>query len=232
MGTKITRFVWIAVAALLVFSGQAYSRAAAEQNLRVSPEHGETLFMDRNMTCYTVREGDTLSEIAAEFNISLPALIRANKLNTTLIRPNEVLLIPGQGADIEAVLSRGNFSRDDLMMLARAIYAEARGESFLGQVAVGAVILNRVESSDFPKTIREVVMQRNKNTYQFSPVADGSINLEPDETAINAAIQAMMGYDPTGGALFFYNPEIASDKWIRTLPVLARIGNHVFATRT
>lgn len=67
--------------------------------------------------------------------------------------------------------------------------------------------------------------------FQFSPVGDGSINLEPDETAINAAIQALMGRDPTKGALFFYNPRTASDQWIRTLPVVTRIGNHVFATK-
>lgn len=232
MSTKFTRFVRIVMAVLLIFGGQAFSRAAAEQNLKGSQDRGATVFMDRNMVCYTIREGDTLSEIAASFGVSLPALIRANKITSTLIHPDDVLLIPGRGANVEEALSRGNFSREDLMILARAIYAEARGESFTGQVAVGAVILNRLKSPDFPKTIREVIMQRNKNTYQFSPVADGSINLEPDDTAVNAAIQAMMGWDPTGGALFFYNPDIASDKWIRTLPVAVRIGNHVFANKT
>ena len=179
---------------------------------------------------YTVRSGDTLFKIAKQYDISLNSLVKTNKLNSTLIYPNEVLVIPGQTDDVQAVLSRG-FSREDLHMLAKAIHAEARGESFTGQVAVGAVILNRLKSPDFPKTIEAVIMQKNNNVYQFTPVADGTIHLEPDESSIKAAVQAMKGWDPTSGALFFYNPKIATDKWIRTLPVEAKIGNHVFAGR-
>lgn len=178
--------------------------------------------------CYTVCEGDNLSEIAKKFDVSLSSLLRANKLKTTVIYPGNVLLIPGRAIDAEQILSRG-YSREDLNMLARAIYAEARGECFEGQVAVGAVILNRVKHKDFPKSIREVVMQNNRKTYQFTPVQDGTINLEPDEVSYNAAAQAMLGWDPTEGALYFYNPITASDMWIRTLPVMGRIGNHVFA---
>jgi len=74
-------------------------------------------------------------------------------------------------------------------------------------------------------------MESNPYVYQFSPVEDGSINLEPDEIAINAAIQAFMKKDPTNGALFFYNPKTATDNWIRQLPVIVRIGNHVFARK-
>lgn len=232
MSTAISRFVGVVAVVLFILGGQAMGRATAEQNLKGVAETGIEALVDSGMICYTVREGDTLSEIAAHFDISLRSLVQANKLDTTVIHPSDVLLIPGKSADLDTVLSRGNFSREDLYLLARAIYAEARGESFTGQVAVGAVILNRLESPDFPKSIREVIMQRNKSTYQFSPVADGSINLEPDKTAINAAAQALLGWDPTNGALFFYNPHIASDKWIKTLPVMARIGNHVFASRT
>lgn len=184
----------------------------------------------RQLVCYRIKEGDTLSEIAERYNVPLWQLIKTNKLSTTLIRPKEILIIPNRvvGALAES-LSRGNASRDDVMMLARAIYAEARGESFTGQVAVGAVILNRTASPFFPCTVREVVMQGNGVTHQFTPVDNGSINLTPDEIAINAALQALIGEDPTNGALFFYNPRIASDQWIRTLPVVTCIGNHVFA---
>lgn len=163
--------------------------------------------------------------------MTLQSVIRANRLSRTVIHPKQVLLIPGANPDFEIALSRG-YTRDDVFMLARAIHAEARGESFTGQVAVGAVILNRLESEQFPGSIREIVMQKNNGTYQFTPVQDGSINLEPDEIAICAAIQAMAGHDPTNGALYFYNPETATDKWIRTLPVQTRIGNHVFATKS
>ncbi len=181
------------------------------------------------VVCYTVQPGDTLSEIAEVFNVSLNKLVEANNLRSSTIRPNEILVIPDKLKT--SSLSRGNILRDELILLARAIHAEARGESFTGKVAVGAVILNRVSSPKFPGTIGEVILQRDKHTVQFSPVADGTINLTPDEVAIKAALEALRGTDPTGGALFFYNPQIASDQWIKTLPVVTRIGNHVFATK-
>lgn len=177
---------------------------------------------------YKVKEGDTLYDIAREHQVSLRDLMKVNNLSGDLIRPGDNLVLPEKIKPAK-YLSRG-ISREELMLLARLIYAEARGEDFEGQVAVGAVILNRLASPHFPKTIPEVIFQRCNRVYQFSPVADGSINLEPDEKAIQAAIAALSGRDPTGGALFFYNPELSKDQWIRTLPVLTRIGNHVFAT--
>ncbi|MEW6424329.1 MAG: cell wall hydrolase [Bacillota bacterium] len=220
---KHLKLTALLVLALLITQGFFIFCAQAQE---------KDLFACRNLVCYTVQKGDTLSGISKQFNVPLPQLIKANKLSHTLIRPGEVLLIPGRTAGmVPEALSRGNISRDDLLLLARIIYAEARGESFTGQVAVGAVILNRVASPHFPKTIREVIMQSGPYVCQFTPVADGSINLEPDEVAINAALQALMGKDPTNGALFFYNPRTATDKWIRQLPVIAQIGNHVFATR-
>lgn len=186
----------------------------------------------RRLLCYTIQEGDTLSGISQKFDVSLGQLIKVNKLRSTLIRPGEVLIIPERAAGmVTETISRSNIPRDDLLLLARIIYAEARGESFTGQVAVGAVVLNRVASPYFPKTIREVILQSNPYVHQFTPVADGSINLEPDEIAVNAALQALQGKDPTNGALFFYNPQTAPDRWIRQLPVVARIGNHVFAAK-
>ncbi len=181
---------------------------------------------------YTIQAGDTLSEIAYEFNVDLKQLIRVNNLKTTVIHPRQKLVLPPEGEMETTVLSRGNISREELMLLARAIHAEARGEDFLGQVAVGAVIVNRVHSKHFPDTVREVIMQRNKHVFQFTPVSNGTINLEPDQSAIDAALEALEGNDPTGGALFFYNPTISTDKWITTLPVVTRIGRHVFATKT
>lgn len=186
----------------------------------------------RYLISYRIKTGDTLSGIAGDFNVSLADLIKINKLHGTLIKPGEIVIIPGRENSFSpAFLSRGSIFREDVMLLAKAIYSEARGESFTGQVAVGAVILNRVDNPAFPKSIKDVIMQSNDYVYQFTPVANGSINLTPDETAVNAAIQAVLGEDPTGGALFFYNPEIASDQWIRNLPVIGCIGNHVFATK-
>lgn len=113
----------------------------------------------------------------------------------------------------------------DLYLLARVVYGEARGEPYTGQVAVAAVVLNRVASPDFPNTISGVVYQ----PWAFTCVNDGQINLTPDEIAINAARDAMNGWDPTYGALYYYNPETATSQWIKQLDIHLTIGRHVFA---
>ena len=120
--------------------------------------------------------------------------------------------------------SSGNgYTNSDTYLLARCIYGEARGESYTGQVAVGAV--NRVRSSDFPNTISGVIYQK----HAFTAVSDGQINLTPDQTAINAAKDAMNGWDPTGGCLYYYNPVTATSEWIFSRETVITIGKHVFA---
>lgn len=118
-----------------------------------------------------------------------------------------------------------SYSNSDINLLARAVYGEARGESYTGQVAVAAVILNRVKSPSFPNTISGVIYQ----PYAFTAVADGQINLTPNATAIKAAKDAMNGWDPTGGAIYYYNPATATSKWIYSKKVTTTIGRHVFA---
>lgn len=115
-------------------------------------------------------------------------------------------------------------SSSDVYLLARCVYGEARGESYKGQVAVAAVVLNRVKSSSFPNTISGVIYQPGA----FSVVSDGQINLTPNDTALKAARDAMNGWDPTGGCLYYYNPAKTSNKWILSRPIMMRIGNHVF----
>lgn len=112
----------------------------------------------------------------------------------------------------------------NIELLARAVYGEARGEPYAGQVAVAAVILNRVEDSRFPKTISGVVYQSGA----FDVVADGQINLTPNSTAYQAARDALNGWDPTYGCLYYYNPKTATNAWIRQLPISVTIGSHVF----
>ncbi len=116
-------------------------------------------------------------------------------------------------------------SSSDLYLLAKCVYAEARGEPYQGQVAVAAVILNRVKSSQFPNTLAGVIYQ----PYAFTAVSDGQINLEPNQTAYNAARDAMNGWDPTYGCLFYYNPAKTTSKWIYSRQVVVTIGDHVFA---
>ncbi|MFW6306238.1 MAG: cell wall hydrolase [Bacillota bacterium] len=118
------------------------------------------------------------------------------------------------------------YSDSDVHLLARVIHGESRGEPYEGQVAVGAVVLNRVKSSHFPNTIRDVIYQAK----QFSAVGDGQINLTPNSTSYKAAEDAMRGIDPSLGALFFYNPKKARTlDWLSTRKTTIIIGDHVFA---
>ena len=114
----------------------------------------------------------------------------------------------------------------DLQLLARAINGEARGESYEGQVAVGAVILNRVKHADFPNTIAGVIYQ----TGAFTAVSDGQINVPIDEnsTVFKAAQDAMNGWDPTNGCIYYFNPDTATSSWIWTKTIVKRIGKHNF----
>ena len=121
--------------------------------------------------------------------------------------------------------STGNVSESDLNLLARCVYGESRGEPYTGQVAVAAVVLNRVRSSKFPNTIKGVIYQAGA----FTAVSDGQINLTPNQSAYNAARDALAGWDPTGGCLYYYNPDTATSSWIWSLTVHIKIGNHNFA---
>lgn len=120
--------------------------------------------------------------------------------------------------------SSGGVSSADLNLLARVIYGEARGEPYTGQVAVAAVVLNRVKSASFPNTIAGVIYQSGA----FDCVADGQINLTPNDTAKKAAQDALNGWDPTYGCLYYYNPRTATNKWMLSRPVKLSIGNHAF----
>jgi N-acetylmuramoyl-L-alanine amidase len=121
--------------------------------------------------------------------------------------------------------SGGGMSSGDLYLLARVVYGEARGEPYAGKVAVAAVVLNRVDSGKFPTTIAGVVYQPGA----FDAVSDGQINLTPDEESVRAARDAMNGWDPSGGAIYYYNPSTATSAWIWSRPIIAVIGGHNFA---
>ncbi len=122
--------------------------------------------------------------------------------------------------------SGGGYSSGDVEMLARMISGEARGEPYTGQVAVGAVILNRVEHSSFPNSISGVLYQNGA----FDALTDGQFNKPATESAKRAARDALNGWDPSGGAIYYYNPSTATNKWIRSRPIITRIGKHVFCS--
>lgn len=121
----------------------------------------------------------------------------------------------------------GEVTPEERELLARVIYGEGRGEPYEGQVAIGAVILNRVENENFPDTISDVVYQSGA----FDAVYDGQVWLEPNETAFRAADDAINGWDPTKGALYYWNPQTATSRWIWSVPITYSVGRHVFGKR-
>lgn len=123
-----------------------------------------------------------------------------------------------------ALAASGTYSQNDVMVLAKMIYGEARGESYVGQVAVGAVILNRVRDKKFPDSVYSVCFQPGA----FDAVRDGQYYMEPNQSSINAAKAAINGWDPTYGALYYWNPATATSKWIWSRKIVTQIGKHVF----
>ncbi|MBZ4653243.1 MAG: cell wall hydrolase SleB [Peptococcaceae bacterium] len=172
---------------------------------------------------YVVKKDDTLAKIAKKFGVSVTQLKSANSLKSDYITVGQQLRIPGQYTAARS--STRPFTQEDLYWLSRAVYGEARGEPYVGQVAVAAVILNRVENKNFPNTIKGVIFE----PLAFTAVADGQIYLEPNSSALRAAREALAGSDPSGGALYYWNPAKATSKWIWSRPIIKRIGNHVFA---
>jgi N-acetylmuramoyl-L-alanine amidase len=192
---------------------------------------------------HTVSPGDTMWGIARRFGTGLPALLAVNpRVSPAHIFPGQLINIPA--ADLAAadpvrpgaLPSRGgqrsggghNFSQQEINLLARLVHAEAAGEPFVGQVAVAASVLNRLISPIFPNTLRDVIYQVAYGFYQYSPVLDDRIYLPANRTAYQAVFEALAGWDPSLGALGFFNPRKTDNQWVRQQSVTTVIGNHVF----
>jgi N-acetylmuramoyl-L-alanine amidase len=192
---------------------------------------------DNNLPTHKVVQGESLFLVSRHYGVTVNELRRLNNLTSDEILAGQVLTLPAGAkpqAQVMQTASRNStarrFTENDVYWLAKIINAEARGENYEGQVAVGAVVLNRVRSSNFPNTVYGVIFEKwDGKYYQFSPVLDGSINLEPNQTAYKAARDAINGWDPSGGALYFYNPETSTNRWIFDRPIIKKIGKHVFA---
>lgn len=124
----------------------------------------------------------------------------------------------------QAMADNDTYNNNDVLVLAKMIHAEARGEPYIGKVAVGAVILNRVEDKKFPNSVYSVCFQPGA----FDAIRDGQYYMEPNQSSINAAKAALNGWDPTYGALYYWNPSTATSKWIWSRKIITQIGKHVF----
>ncbi|HLS08384.1 cell wall hydrolase [Lentibacillus sp.] len=166
---------------------------------------------------YTVQQGESFHSIANEHGISLVNLQIANQRSGSQVIAGETIKIPD------------SVSREDRELMAKLVHAEAKGEPYEGKVAVATVILNQVDSNDFPDTVKSVIYQKVNGHYAFSPVKNGAINggyTEEDMRAVNEAI-AFRGQG--NGSLYFYNPDKVSSDWVQSREATVKIGDHLFA---
>jgi spore germination cell wall hydrolase CwlJ-like protein len=240
---KITAFLllaWTGFCLLALPVGLISSRKSVTKH-RLPPKVGSTTPVKTQSPTRAVAKvvKPELNKVTTGANIkvgaSLPGVATKKPLPTVNASPlAKPARKPSQPVNT-AVLSKNSQTKQQpqkaadsayqFQMLARIISAEAKGEPFHGQVAVGAVILNRIASGRFPKTIAANVLKPG----QFEPVANGSIWNEPTASAYRAAHLSLKGWDPTGGALYFFNPVKTSSRWIWSRPIVKRIGAHVFA---
>lgn len=209
---------------VLVISAIAYSRNNTTQTLSQIGSRGQEV---REIQQKLRELGIYSGSVDGVYGTATQKAVRQFQKNCGLtvdgIAGPKTLLYLGLGSG-GGSSSSGGYSSSDVYLLAKVIAAEARGESYTGQVAVGAVVLNRVRHSSFPDSISGVVYQAGA----FSAVRDSNWSVAPDATAQKAARDAINGWDPTGGAIYYYNPAKTSNRWIRTRPVITTIGRHVF----
>lgn len=174
---------------------------------------------------HTVKKGESLYLISKQYNIPIQTLRRANNIYTDYIDIGQVLNIP---VNHSTAPNLGyNYSASDVDLLARLITAEAQGESYDAQVAVGAVVLNRVKSDSFKNTIKDVIYEVIDGHYQFTPVLNGWIEKPATAEAIKAANEALSGIDPSNGALFYFD-NTATNEWLLSRKVAARIDSMIY----
>lgn len=205
---------------------------------------GQTLTMPG--TYHTVLTGETLFSISRKYGIPVDSIRKANAQWSDVIIPGQKLLIPnGVTSTTAAAVTTTTtttvttstaatrpavipYTAADLDLLARLVRAEAENQTYRAKVAVAAVVVNRVKSSLFPNTLRDVIYERSNGYYQFTPVVNGHINKIASQSDINAAREALHGADPTNGALFYFDDSTTSS-WLWSRKVALRDGNMVYS---
>ncbi len=193
---------------------------------------GQKLYVRANT--YTVKSGDTLFIIAQKHGVSLASLRKANNEWGNMIYPGQVLNIPAASGSNSnsAPVNTGkpviSYTNAELDLLARLVRAEAEDQPYAAKVGVAAVVVNRVKSDLFPDTISSVIYEVSSNGYyQFTPVENGWINKAATQSDRNAALEALNGSDPSNGALYYFD-DSATNKWLWSKPLKARIGRMVY----
>jgi N-acetylmuramoyl-L-alanine amidase len=214
---NIIRTFVVACAATITFLGINNTAQAMSENQLIT---GDTLWELTNPDSLLVEEQDSENAVQVDW-IYLREILGNEQ--------TEVQPLPTEAIEPVAVESAVSISNKEKDLLARLVGAEAKGESYEGKVAVATVVLNRVDSAQFPDTISGVINEVVGDAYAFSPVQNGEINKPASDEAIQAVEEALTRQDRLNDCIYFYNPEIATDKWIRSREVVTTIGNHVFA---
>ena len=170
---------------------------------------------------YTVDRGDTLFRIAKKTGLTVSDIKKRSGLNRNQLRIGERLNIPSAGSTRAATTAASG----NVYLLAHLIHGEAGSEPYIGKVAVGGVVMNRIQNPRFPKSIAGVVYQ----PHAFESVSNGIFNEPVSNESVRAAVDAISGWDPSGGALYFFNPAKTSNPWIWARRIITQIGRHVFA---
>lgn len=218
---KVKNYTFPIILMCLFVLGFVYASISSLYSVREMGVYGATEAeiseAQRRLKDWGFYDGAINGAMTGEFSNSIVAFQQAHGIN------------PSGQLDAQTAAAIGIYISDqysnDLYMLAKCIYAEARGEPYVGKVAVGAVILNRVANPNFPNTVYGVIYQ----PWAFTAVHDGQINLEPDAEAYQAANDALSGWDPTYGSIYYYNPAVATSSWIFSRQTQVVIGDHVFA---
>ena len=222
----LTLVLMVFAAAFCVFSAlPSRSETASALTLKQGSTGGTVKTVQQKLKNWGYFKGAVDGIYGAKTTAAVKYFQRKNGLTVDGIVGSKTLAALGINTGSGQNNVTGNYSDSDVELLARLIYGEARGESYVGQVAVGAVVMNRIKSASFPNTMSGVIYQ----SYAFTAVNDGQINLTPDANARKAAKDAMNGWDPTYGAIYYYNPATATSAWIFSRQTTVTIGNHVFA---
>ncbi|WP_416149797.1 LysM peptidoglycan-binding domain-containing protein [Salipaludibacillus sp. HK11] len=192
---------------------------------------GQALIIpNKGVSHHTVQRGETLWIIANHHAVTVSQLRNWNGISGSLIYPGQTLTI-SESNQVNNVGEVNGYSEAEGEVLARLVEAEAKSESYEGKVAVASVVLNRVNHNGFPSSIFHVIYETydSGSIYAFEPVQNGTIRGYASSDSIQAVEEAMKGYDPTNGAIYFFNPDTATSEWVNNLTISQRIGNHVFA---